>query len=182
MNKLLIEIGTEEIPAGYIIPALNAFKKNIIAAFDKNRINHGSAQIFGTPRRLALMVEDLAEQQNPKVSTITGPPEKIGYDENNNPTIAAEKFAAKAGIDLDQIWVEETKKGRYLTAVIEEKCESTISILENMLEKQILSIPFPKSMRWGSLSISFARPIISLLGLSEIKKLILKLGILSQAQ
>ncbi len=176
MNKLLIEIGTEEIPAGYIIPALNAFKKNIIAAFDKNRINHGSAQIFGTPRRLALMVEDLAEQQNPKVSTITGPPEKIGYDENNNPTIAAEKFAAKAGIDLDQIWVEETKKGRYLTAVIEEKCESTISILENMLEKQILSIPFPKSMRWGSLSISFARPIISLLGLFGDKKINFKVG------
>ncbi len=78
MNKLLIEIGTEEIPAGYIIPALNAFKKNIIATFDKYIINHGSAQIFGTPRRLALIVEDLAEQQNPKVSTITGPPEKIG--------------------------------------------------------------------------------------------------------
>ena len=87
MNKLLIEIGTEEIPAGYIVPALNAFKKSIIAAFDKYRINHGRAQVFGTPRRLALMVEDLAEQQNPKTSTITGPPEKIGYDENKNPTI-----------------------------------------------------------------------------------------------
>jgi glycyl-tRNA synthetase beta chain len=176
MNKLLIEIGTEEIPAGYIIPALNTFKKNIIAAFDKYRIDHGKAKIFGTPRRLALMVEDLAEQQNPKTSTITGPPEKIGYDENKNPTIAAEKFAAKAGIDVDQIWVEETKKGRYLTAVIEEKCESTISILENMLEKQILSIPFPKSMRWGSLSISFARPIISLVGLFGDKTINFKVG------
>ena len=113
MNKLLIEIGTEEIPAGYIVPALNAFKKSIIAAFDKYRINNGRAQVFGTQRRLALMVEDLAEQQNPKTSTITGPPEKIGYDENKKPTIAAEKFAAKAGIDVDQIWVEETKKGRY---------------------------------------------------------------------
>ncbi len=165
MDNLLIEIGTEEIPAGYIIPALEAFKENILNTLDKSRIDHGKAQILGTPRRLSLQVMDLADSQNPKISTITGPPEKIGFDENKNPTIAAQKFAEKAGIDIKAIKVENTKKGRYLTAVIEEQCESTSSILENILEKQILAIPFPKSMRWGSLSISFARPIISLLGL-----------------
>ncbi len=146
MDTLLIEIGTEEIPAGYIIPALEAFKNKITTSLEKSRIDHGEAKIFGTPRRLALMVKDVAVSQNSQTSTITGPPEKIGFDENGNPTIAAQKFAAKAGIDVNQIKVEETKKGRYLTAVIEEKCESTKSILENILEMQLLSVPFTRSV------------------------------------
>ncbi len=176
MDKFLIEIGTEEIPAGYIVPALEAFKSKIITSFEKSRIDHGNVQILSTPRRLSLLVEDVANSQNPKTSTITGPPEKIGFDENGNPSIAAKKFAEKAGIDVKQIKVTETKKGRYLTAVVEEKCESTRSILENILEKLILSIPFPKSMRWGSLSISFARPIISIVGLLGDSVLDFKVG------
>ncbi|WP_299978304.1 glycine--tRNA ligase subunit beta [Desulfobacula sp.] len=176
MNTLLIEIGSEEIPAGYIIPALDAFKEKILASLDKARIDHGEPRTFGTPRRLALMVEDVADTQNPKTSTITGPPERVGFDENGSPTLAAEKFAAKAGVALDQIKVEDIKKGRYLTAVIEEKCESTVFILENILEKEILSIPFPKRMRWGDLSISFGRPIISLVGLLGEKNLDFKVG------
>ena len=97
MEKLIIEIGTEEIPAGYIIPALEAFRENIIDVLDKSRIDHGSAQILGTPRRLVLMIKDVADSQNPVTSTITGPPEKIGFDENTQPTLAAQKFAEKAG-------------------------------------------------------------------------------------
>ncbi|RLB94529.1 MAG: glycine--tRNA ligase subunit beta [Deltaproteobacteria bacterium] len=176
MNTLLIEIGTEEIPAGYIIPALDAFKENILLALDNFRIGHGNARTYGTPRRLALMVEDVADLQNEKTSTITGPPERIGFDENGKPTIAAEKFADKAGIPLDQIKVQDTPKGRYLTAVVGEKCETCFAILESILTKQILSLPFPKSMRWGDLPISFARPIISLVGLLGEKKLDFKVG------
>jgi glycyl-tRNA synthetase beta chain len=176
MSTLLIEIGTEEIPAGYIIPALDAFKANILSALDRSRIDHGNAATYGTPRRLVLMIEDVADMQHAKTSTITGPPEKVGFDEKGNPSIAAEKFAAKAGIALDQIKVEDTKKGRYLTAVIAEKCESCASILEGILERQILSLPFPKSMRWGDLSISFARPITSLIGLLGEQVLEFKIG------
>jgi len=176
MDTLLIEIGTEEIPAGYINPALDAFKKNILLALGNFRIDHGNARTLGTPRRVTLIVENVADMQNPKTTTITGPPEKVGFDEKGNPTIAAEKFAAKAGLSLDEIKVQETKKGRYLTAVVAEECQSRVSILEGVLEKQILSIPFPKSMRWGNLSISFARPIISLLGLLGEQKLDFKVG------
>jgi glycyl-tRNA synthetase beta chain len=125
----------------------------------------GKPRPLERPRRLVLMVDDVADMQKAKTSTITGPPEKQLALMEGKPTIAAEKFASKAGVSLDQITVEDTGKGRYLTAVIEEKCESSVSILEGILEKEILSIPFPKSMRWGSLSISFARPIISLVGL-----------------
>lgn len=176
MDTLLIEIGCEEIPAGYIIPALDAFKESILASLDASRIDHGNARTLGTPRRLALIVEDVADMQNAKTSTITGPPERVGFDENGEPTLAAQKFADKAGVKVDQIKVEETSKGRYLTAVIEETCESSMAILESILERKILSIPFPKSMRWGDLSISFARPIISLTGLLGKKSLDFKVG------
>lgn len=161
MNDLLIEIGAEEIPAGYIIPALEAFRDNLLSLFDKERVDYGKASYFGTPRRLALIVEEVAEQQNPKKSVITGPPERIGFDSNGKPTIAAEKFARKAGVALDEIKVEETEKGRYLCAIREEECNFTASILTQDLPHMILGIPFPKTMRWGDLSISFARPIIS---------------------
>ena len=176
MKTLLLEIGTEEIPAGYIIPALNAFKENILQALDKSRIDHGTAHILGTPRRLALMIKNMADLQTPQTSTITGPPERVGFDEKGTPTLAAEKFASKAGVQLDQIKVEDTPKGRYLTVVIQEKCESTVAILERFLEHEILSIPFPKRMKWGALSITFARPIISLVGLLGDKILDFKVG------
>lgn len=176
MNTLLIEIGTEEIPAGYIVPALEAFSENMLAAMDSHRIDHGRSRTLGTPRRLVLMVENVADMQNEKTSLLTGPPEKVGYDENGNPTIAAEKFAAKAGIPVDQITVSDSDRGRYLTAVVREKCESSVTLLEKILEDQILNIPFPKSMRWGDLSISFARPIISLTGMLGTRSLEFKIG------
>jgi glycyl-tRNA synthetase beta chain len=181
MNTLLIEIGCEEIPAGYIVPALNLFKNNILKALGKSRIDHGEAKILGTPKRLALMVANVADTQNSKTSTLTGPPERIGFDENGKPTIAAEKFAAKAGIEIEDIQVADTGKGRYLSAVVEETCESSGVILEQMMEKQILGISFPKSMRWGSQTITFARPIISLTGLLGDKVLRFSVGNISSS-
>jgi len=165
MDTLTIEIGCEEIPAGYIVPALEAFRDKLIEDLDRQRIAHGTARILGTPRRLVLMVNDVAETQAAQTSTLTGPPEKVGYDDKAKPTLAAEKFAQKAGIPVEQLIVKDTGKGRYLTAVVEEACESSVAIIEQILPKHILAMPFPKSMRWGSLSISFARPILSLTGL-----------------
>lgn len=165
MSTFLIEIGTEEIPAGYIIPALNAFRDSLAAALERERISCGCISTYGTPRRLALIIDQMADEQSERTSTITGPPAKVGFDDAGRPTIAAEKFAEKAGISIDEIKIADTEKGRYLTAVVKEECLTSRAVLENILEKQILSIPFPKSMRWGALSISFARPIISLAGI-----------------
>ncbi len=164
-EDFLLEIGAEEIPAGYIIPALEALRENILKSLDKFRIEHSGAQIFGTPRRLAVIVKDVALMQKAQTSTLTGPPASAGFDKEGKPTIAAHKFAEKAGVLIDEIKIVETEKGSYLTALKQEKCESAASILESTLPEIILSTPFPKSMRWGDLSISFARPIISVLAL-----------------
>jgi glycyl-tRNA synthetase beta chain len=93
---------------------------------------------MGTPRRLVLVVEAVADMQDAGTSTITGPPERVGFDADGRPTLAAEKFAAKAGLDVDQIKVQETSRGRYLTAVMEEKCESSASILEDVNAARML--------------------------------------------
>ncbi|MBF0377853.1 MAG: glycine--tRNA ligase subunit beta [Desulfamplus sp.] len=176
MKDFLLEIGAEEIPAGYIIPALEALRENILKSLDKFRIEHGDAQIFGTPRRLAVIVKDVALMQKAQTSTLTGPPVSAGFDKQGNPTIAAHKFAEKAGVSIEEIKIIETEKGNYLSATKQEKCETTTSILESTLPEIILSTPFPKSMRWGDLSISFARPIISVLGLLGDKVLNFEIG------
>lgn len=177
VNDLLVEIGAEEIPAGYIVPALESFRDNILKYLDKFRIDHSDAQIFGTPRRLAVIVKNVAQMQRAQTSTLTGPPASAGFDKEGKPTIAAHKFAEKAGVSIEEIKVVETEKGSYLTALKQEKCESAAAILESTLPEIILSIPFPKSMRWGDLAISFARPIISVLALLGKKPLQFEIGV-----
>ena len=167
MNTLLIETGTEEIPAGYIVPALEAFRDSLCALLENSRIEFGKTEYFGTPRRLALVVHDVADRQRAETSTIFGPPAAVGFDENGNPAIAAEKFARKTGVLVEDIFLseQEGKNGTYLAVVKEKERLETTDILEKNLPDQILSIPFPKRMKWGSLEITFARPIISLTGL-----------------
>ncbi|MFO7750955.1 MAG: glycine--tRNA ligase subunit beta [Desulfobacteraceae bacterium] len=165
MSDLLIEIGAEEIPAGYIEPALKAFKADLETVLAKERIEHGAVKCMGTPRRLALVVAGVSQRQKAETSTITGPPERIGFDENGAPTIAAEKFAQKAGVALEEITIADSDRGRYLSVVVEQPCLHSAEILETLLPGIILGLPFPKRMRWGNLAISFARPIISVTGL-----------------
>jgi len=159
MNTLLIEIGSEEIPAGYIEPALNAFSSMIQKKLSDARIGYGKARIFGTPRRLAVEISLVEDMQKSRTSEITGPPEKVGFDEKGNPTIAAKKFAEKAGLSVDKIHIKETAKGRYLCAEVTEPAVETAKILGDALPGIIASIPFPKTMKWGELSITFTRPI-----------------------
>ncbi len=165
MNTLLLEIGTEEIPAGYITPALKELAFRLLKRLDENRIAHGQARTYGTPRRLAVMVTEVASRQKSVTTEVLGPPEKVAFDEKGNPLIPAVKFAEKHGIGMNRVSVKTTDKGRYLSAVITEKGLTSRAVLKTLLPEVILSIPFPKSMRWGCLSIEFARPIQSLLAL-----------------
>ncbi|MCK5542346.1 MAG: glycine--tRNA ligase subunit beta [Desulfobacterales bacterium] len=176
METLLIEIGAEEIPAGYIVPALKAFKKNLLSKMAKERIKSGKCEYFGTPRRLALIIDGVAIEQKSETSIIYGPPEFVGFDKDGNPTKAAIGFAEKAGISVEQITITEQRKGKYLTAEVKAKTSSATEIFEKILPEQILLIPFPKVMKWGSMSNLFARPIISLTGLLGKKVLNFKIG------
>jgi glycyl-tRNA synthetase beta chain len=165
MNPLLLEIGTEEIPAGYIQPALNALASNLAARLAQARIGHGTVQTFGTPRRLVVRLEEVADRQKAVTEEVLGPPERIAFDEEGHPTVPARKFSEKVGVPVNRLKVAETERGRYLSATISDKGLATKTVLKTLLPEIILATPFPKTMRWSSLNIAFARPIQSILAL-----------------
>jgi glycyl-tRNA synthetase beta chain len=166
-KELYIEIGSEEIPAGYILPALEAMSAQMVRFLLENRIRHGEALTTGTPRRLALCIRDVSPMQEACTTEIIGPPKQVAFDADGRPTKAAEGFAKGQGIAVADIRIKETPKGEYLCVVREEAGLPTKELLEKMLPDFIAHVPFPKSMRWGSLSVTFARPvhwIVALLG------------------
>ena len=165
MKPLLLEIGAEEIPAGYIQPALDAMARTLLQRLDAARIGHGAAQTCGTPRRLAVIVDAVAPKQETVTEEIMGPPEKIAFDEAGKPSMAALKFAEKAGVAVGRLKVIRTEKGRYLSARKTNRGQATGKLLKAILPEVILAVPFPKSMRWADLPIHFARPIQSIVAL-----------------
>jgi glycyl-tRNA synthetase beta chain len=164
-EALYIEIGTEEIPAGYILPALEAMSTQMVRFFTEYRVNHGTPYTTGTPRRLVLLVPDVAAAGEATTTEIVGPPKQAAFDKEGRPTKAAEGFARGQGVTVEELRIKETPKGEYLCVVRQEAGFPTREILEKSLPDFVAHIPFPKSMRWGSLSVTFARPIHSIVAL-----------------
>jgi glycyl-tRNA synthetase beta chain len=165
METLLLEIGAEEIPAGYIKPALDALAAMLTKKMTDARIEHGKARTFGTPRRLTITVENVALKQTTISTEVLGPPEKVGFDGSGKPTVAAQKFAEKVGVATNALNVKRTEKGSYLCANIIQRGLAARTILRNILPDVIMAIPFPKTMKWADMGIYFARPIHSILAL-----------------
>ncbi len=167
MNTLLLEIGSEEIPAGYIQPALDALSSNLLQKLTDARLDHGVAKVYATPRRLSILVEGVADKQTSITEDLVGPPASVGFDADGNPTVAAEKFAEKAGVSLKSLKVKKTEKGRYLYVRKTQKGFTAKTVLSKILPDIIKAIPFPKTMKWGDLSLVYTRPIhwiVALLG------------------
>ena len=159
MSELLFEIGTEEIPAGYIEPALSFFAKAAAKNFSELNLEYGKITTVGTPRRLTLVVDELQEQQADRVVEHTGPSKQAGFDVEGNPSKAAMGFARSRGIAVEDLKVVETPKGEYLMAVESVKGMKTMDLLPDVLAGLVQKMPFPKSMSWGQGNITFARPI-----------------------
>ncbi len=158
-KTLYIEIGTEEIPAGYILPALESMSLRMAKFLDDNRIAHGEPTVNGTPRRLVLHVPGVADCQQAVRTEVIGPPKSAAYDAQGKPTKAAEGFAKGQGASVGDLTIKQTPKGEYLCVFREEAGLAAKEILEKMLPDFIAKIPFPKSMHWSSYSVTFARPI-----------------------
>lgn len=160
MSKdLLLEIGTEEIPSAFIPTVLANMMELMGTKLEENRILYGNIKTLGTQRRLVVFVSGMSERQEDRITRIIGPPKSVGYDESGRPTKAAEGFAKGKGVQLSDIEVIETEKGEYLRVTKRQKGLRTFDLLPNILCDFILSIPFPRSMRWANLSIRFVRPI-----------------------
>jgi len=158
MADFLFEIGTEELPAGYISPALDFMASFIGKLFEDKRIKFETIEKYSTPRRLAVIVKNVAKKQLEAVTEMIGPPEKVAF-KSGKPGIPAVKFAEKLGVSVDAVEIRETEKGRYLFGKRVEETLATKDILKEFLPDLVKKIPFRKSMRWADYDISFARPL-----------------------
>ncbi|MBS3767243.1 MAG: glycine--tRNA ligase subunit beta [Candidatus Cloacimonetes bacterium] len=158
-NDYLFEIGVEELPAGYIDPAINTVVSYFKKRLEKSKIKYNYIKQFSTPRRLAVLINGLPYKQKDRVKEIKGPPKNIAYDEDNNLTEAGKGFLRSKNLDESDIELKELEKGLYLTARQKIHGKKTSEILKEISQSLIGKINFPKAMRWGTHSISFARPI-----------------------
>ncbi|MHB0976280.1 MAG: glycine--tRNA ligase subunit beta [Candidatus Aquicultorales bacterium] len=164
-RDLLLEIGTEEIPALSVDIGIAQLKEEAIAVFGRNRLAMDSVKTFGSPRRLALFVSGLAEDQTEQVVEVKGPPKVASFDTHGNPTKAAEGFAASQRVALEDLVVKEEGGREYVYAIRHETGCPAVELLPSLLEELVSALSFPKSMRWGAGEFRFVRPIRWLLAL-----------------
>ncbi len=158
-RELLLEIGTEEIPARFLPPVLEEMTASFRKMLDAERIGVGEILTWGTPRRLALVAREVAESQAEITQEIIGPPKAVALDAAGKPTPAATGFAKAQGVTVSDLVEVDTPRGVYLAVSKSTAGRPTAERLPELLPAFILGLSFPKSMRWGSGSITFARPI-----------------------
>ncbi len=164
-NDLLLEIGTEEIPARFIPAAITGIKDTAERLLKENRLHFGDISVYGTPRRLALIIRGVEETQADVVIEVSGPPKSAAYSDDGTPTKAATGFARGQGIDVALLKIKQTDKGEYLFAEKHEKGKKAKDVLPLLLQDILSSIAFPKSMRWNDTRARFARPLRWLLAI-----------------
>ncbi len=180
-KELLLEIGTEEIPAAFLPKAFGDMEEIIRKELMENRIRRGKIWTMATPRRLFLAVDDVAERQEDQVIEKLGPARRVAFDEAGNPSKAALGFARGQCIDVNALEVATTEKGEYLCARKKISGEATEGLLPAILTRLITGIPFRKSMRWSDLEIRFARPIHWILALYGGRIVPLRIGNIESA-
>ncbi|GAP09735.1 glycyl-tRNA synthetase, tetrameric type, beta subunit [Bellilinea caldifistulae] len=165
--SFLLEIGTEELPAGDLEDALSQLQQRVPQLLEELRLTHGKVHVLGTPRRLTVIVEDLADRQTDRETVVKGPPAQRAFDQNGNPTPAAIGFARSRGLDVSQLQVAEMDGGQYAIARVFEAGKPAVEVLAPALPPLIDSLSFTKSMRWNQSGVSFSRPIRWLLALLD---------------
>lgn len=158
-KNLLWEIGTEELPARFIKPALESLKISTELKLKNLYLDYKDIKTAGTLRRLTLVVEDLAEKQKDREEEILGPSLNVGLNKDGTLSQAAIGFARKHGVDLGELKIKETPKGKYLYIKRLIPGNPTEEILPPLLTTILKEIYFPKTMRWGTYEVRFGRPI-----------------------
>jgi glycyl-tRNA synthetase beta chain len=159
MKEFLLEIGVEEIPSTLILYGMKVLENLAGKMFKENRLDFEGMKTYGTPRRLILHVQKVADKQSEFSEEIIGPPKKISFDEAGNLTQAGIKFAQGQGVAIKDLKVKMTPKGEYLSAIRKKPALKTEIVLKNSLSALIQSFTFPKSMVWGPSKVRFVRPI-----------------------
>jgi glycyl-tRNA synthetase beta chain len=159
MADLLFEIGAEEIPAGFVPPALRQLEEDLAKALDAARLSHGEVKAVGTPRRLAVWARDVAKRQTDAKTEALGPPVAHAFDGAGNPTQAALGFAKSQGVDVSKLERAQTPKGERLAVTRIEEGRKAEKVLPELLERLLAGLRFRKAMRSRLDEVTFARPI-----------------------
>jgi glycyl-tRNA synthetase beta chain len=157
VTHILFEIGFEEFPPSFIVPALEQLKQSFISGMEKERISPGSVESYSTSSRIALIFKDVPSRQPDLKEKVTGAPKKIALGEDGKLTKAGESFLAKNC--LKEYFFEDSPKGEIIAGWKEEKGKDLSEVVVPLLNNSLNSLNFKKSMRWGTNSFYFARPI-----------------------
>lgn len=160
MNKsdLLLEIGLEEIPARFVLDAANQLADRVRELLTEQHIGFGKIHVYSTPRRLAVLVEEVNEKQDDLHEEVKGPAKKIALDENGNWTKAATGFTRGQGKTVDDIYFKEIDGTEYVHVAKHIQGRNTMDVLIN-LKEVITGLSFPKNMRWADFDLRYIRPI-----------------------
>ncbi len=166
-RDLLFEIGVEELPAGYVPPALEQLERSVREGLSALRLESGALVTYGTPRRLTVLVRGVAAQQADFAEEAMGPAAKVAFDADGKPTKALVGFCAGKGVDVATVRRVDTPKGEYVAVTVEHKGKPALEVLPAMLATAALKLQFPKTMRWDAGDYRFGRPVrwlVALLG------------------
>ncbi len=173
---LLLEVGSEEIPARFLPAALAELEARAGALLDELDLEHGRPRVFGTPRRLALLCPSVAQRQPDRTLEVKGPPVRVAFDAEGRPTRAAEGFARQNGVEVADCFTVTEGKGEYLAARRAVRGRAAPEVLAERLPGLVLGLPFPKVMRWGEGEVEYPRPLRWLVALHGAEPIPLAIG------
>ena len=157
--RLLFEIGMEELPARFLLPTLAELKNILEKKFNENRIKFMSIKTDGTPRRLVVTIEGIAEIQENLNLLNMGPAKNVAFGADGEISRAGLGFLKSQGVDSSNFEMVETPKGEYIAVRKFVEGRPTTEMLSDMLKESVLEITFPRSMKWSDKKMRFARPI-----------------------
>lgn len=155
----LVEIGCEEIPARFVESGVQQLREKLTRWLEENRLSFGKVHTYATPRRLAVLVENVADAQADVEEEVRGPAKRIAVAEDGSWTKAAEGFARKQGISPDQLQLREYKGETYVFAHKHQEGKRTATLIGEELANVLKGLHFPKAMRWGDRRTRFIRPV-----------------------
>ena len=154
-----MELGTEELPPLALPELERAFADGIRAGLTEASLPFGELRSFATPRRLAVLVRDLAALQPAQSVKLKGPPVNAAFGKDGAPTAAATRFAEKCGVDVASLSRVTEGKGEFLYYSGAKPGLSTVALLPGIVQKSLDALPIPKRMRWGASTAEFVRPV-----------------------
>ncbi|MFB8791558.1 MAG: glycine--tRNA ligase subunit beta [Potamolinea sp.] len=166
MPNFLLEVGTEELPASFVDQAIAQWKLRLPQSLDEHFLTPEAIKIYGTPRRLAVLIEGLPIQQADREEEVKGPPASTAF-KDGKPTPAVQGFARKQGVELDTLEVRNTDKGEFVFALKKISGRPVTEILTQLIPKWIFELQGKRFMRWGDGETKFSRPIRWLVALLD---------------